>query len=192
MTARRNSGSIVGGAILILLGLLALLAQGFPGLNLLGVLWPFIVIAFGAIFFVGMFAGGKSAAGLAIPGSIITVIGLMLLVQSLTGYWESWAYGWTVILISVGLGIFLMGAYAGNEHSRRAGLRVMQIGVFFLIVFGAFFEGLIFESRRTGIGPLIFPAALILLGLYFVIIRSRPGRNAAQSGPDSRDTPPQP
>jgi hypothetical protein len=192
MTARRNSGSIVGGAILILLGLLALLAQGFPGLNLLGVLWPFIVIAFGAIFFVGMFAGGKSAAGLAIPGSIITVIGLMLLVQSLTGYWESWAYGWTVILIAVGLGIFLMGAYNGNPRSRRAGVRVMQIGAFFLIVFGAFFEGLIFESRRTGIGPLIFPAALILLGLYFVIIRSRPGRNAAQSGPDSRDTPPQP
>jgi len=191
MSTRRNSGSIVGGSILILLGLLALLAQGFPGFNFWGVLWPLIIIAFGGLFFVGMLAGGKSAAGLAIPGSIITVIGLMLLAQSLTGYWESWSYGWTVILISVGLGIFIMGLYSGNEPSRRAGVRVMQIGVFFLIVFGAFFESLIFASRRTGVGPLIFPAALILLGLYLVLIRSHRGRGSAQPGPDFQDKPSQ-
>ncbi|MGD0173771.1 MAG: hypothetical protein ABSC61_04950 [Anaerolineales bacterium] len=191
MSKGRNSGSIVGGSILILLGLTALLAQGFPGFNFWGVLWPFFIIAFGGLFFVGMLAGGKTAAGLAIPGSIITIIGLMLLAQSLTGYWESWSYGWTVILISVGLGIFLMGAYSGNESSRRAGVRVMQIGVFFLIVFGAFFEGIIFASRRTGVGPLILPAALILLGLYLVLIRSHWGTGHAQPGPDSPDKPSQ-
>ncbi len=122
METRRNGGSIIGGSILIFLGLMVLLAQGFPGFNFWGTLWPVFIIALGAVFFVGMLAGGRSAAGLAIPGSIITVIGLMLLVQSLTGYWESWAYSWTVILIAVGLGIFLMGVYAGNQRSRRAGL----------------------------------------------------------------------
>jgi len=189
MDTRRTGGSIVGGSILILLGLVVLLAQGFPGFNFWGILWPLIIVAFGAVFFVGMLAGGKPAAGLAVPGSIITVIGLMLLVQSLTGYWESWAYGWTVILISVGLGIFIMGLYRGNEHSRWAGVRVMQIGVFFLIVFGAFFEGLIFASQRMGVGRLIFPAALILLGIYLVLIRSRRGGSSAQPGSDTHDQP---
>ena len=189
MSTRRNSGSIVGGSILILLGLLALLAQGFPGFNFWGVLWPLIIIAFGGLFFVGMLAGGKSAAGLAIPGSIIAVIGLMLLAQSLTGYWESWSYAWTVILISVGLGIFIMGVYDGNERSRQAGLRVMRIGAFFLIVFGALFEGIFFASQHPGFGQLIFPAALILLGLYLVLIRSHGRRGSAQPGPDSQDKP---
>lgn len=192
MSERRNVGSIVGGGILILLGLLALLGQGFPGFNFLGSLWPLIIVAVGVMFFVGMFLGGKSAAGLAVPGSIITGIGLMLFVQNLTGYWESWSYGWTVILISVGLGVFLMGVYDGNERSRQAGLRLMQIGVILLIAFGAFFEGLIFGSRHaSGIGPLIFPAALILLGLYLVLSRSIGKRGSAQPGSDSQNQPPQ-
>jgi hypothetical protein len=114
MSERRNVGSIVGGGILILLGLLALMGQGFPGFNFLGAFWPLIIVGVGAMFFAGMFLGGKSASGLAVPGSIITGIGLMLFVQNLTGYWESWSYGWTVILISVGLGVFLMGVYDGN------------------------------------------------------------------------------
>jgi hypothetical protein len=191
MSTRNNAGSIIGGSILILLGLLFLLAQGFPGFDFLGVLWPFIIIAFGAVFFVGMLAGGKPAAGLAIPGTIITVIGLMLLVQNLTGYWESWSYGWTVILIAVGLGIFLTGAYSGNASTRTAGVRLMQLGVFFLFIFGALFEGLIFGSRRTGIGPLIFPAALILLGLYLVLIRGNWIRGAGSTDSDSQNKPSQ-
>jgi hypothetical protein len=188
--SERRGGSIVGGSILILLGILALLAQGFPGFDFPGFVWPLIIIAIGAVFFVGMFAGGKSAAGLAVPGSIITVIGLMLFVQNLAGYWESWSYGWTVILISIGLGIFIMGVYAGNERSRRAGMRLMEIGVFFLIVFGTFFEGFVFASRHPGVGSLIFPAALILLGLYLVVIRSRRGGGFAQPGADSQNNPP--
>jgi peptidoglycan/LPS O-acetylase OafA/YrhL len=189
MSAKNNSGSIMGGSILILLGLLILFGQWFQSFDFLGALWPLFIVGFGALFFVGMLAGGKSAAGLAIPGSIITVIGLMLLAQSLTGYWESWSYAWTVILISVGLGIFIMGVYDGNERSRQAGLRVMRIGAFFLIVFGALFEGIFFASQHPGFGQLIFPAALILLGLYLVLIRSHGRRGSAQPGPDSQDKP---
>ena len=32
-----------------------------------------------------------------------------MFLQNLTGYWESWSYSWTVILVLVGLGIFIMG-----------------------------------------------------------------------------------
>jgi hypothetical protein len=172
MVTRRNNGSLVGGSILIILGLLALLGQLFKGYDFWGHFWPFIVIGFGATFFVGMLLGGKSVAGLAIPGSIITVCGLMLLLQNLTGYWQSWSYSWTVMIISVGLGIFIMGVYNGNSGSRRAGLRVIEVGFILLIVFGAFFEMIFSIGRARGLGQIIFPSALILLGIYLVLVRS--------------------
>ena len=130
ITQRRNIGGLVGGSILIGLGVLFLLAQFF---NFMAwqFLWPFIVIGAGGLFFVGMLAGGKSAAGLAIPGAIISVVGLMLLYQNLTGHWASWSYGWTIILVAVGLGILMflvryliLMPFDSAEHwaKKRAGL----------------------------------------------------------------------
>ena len=169
---KRNTGSIVVGSLLILFGLLALLGQLFRGFDFWGKLWPFIIIGFGLMFFVGMLLGGKSVSGLAIPGSIITVSGLMMLVQNLTGYWESWSYSWTVILISVGLGIFIMGLYNGNEGARQAGMRVMKVGLILFIIFGAFFELIFSATMPFGLRQILFPAALILLGVYLVVDRS--------------------
>jgi hypothetical protein len=173
MINKRNTGTLVAGAILIALGLLSLFGQLFSGLPFWSYLWPFIVIGIGGMFFIGMFAGGKSVAGLAIPGSIISCIGLMMFFQNLANHWESWAYGWTVILFSVGLGIFIMGLYTKDAQRRQSGLRVMRIGAILFIIFGGFFEGLIFTAfRGNGIQPYIFPVLLILLGVYLVLARS--------------------
>ncbi len=165
----RNAGSLVGGALLVLFGLMALAAQLLEGFDFWGKFWPFIIIAAGAMFFVGMFAGGKSVSGLAVPGTIITGIGLMLLVQNLTNYYESWAYSWAIIVILVGLGIFIMGWWGGDPGQRRGGGVVMRIGLILFIIFGAFFE-MIFRS--SSLADYIFPAGLILLGLYLVFKRS--------------------
>ncbi len=172
MSIKRNLGALIAGSILIVFGLLALLNQLFSGFNFWGYLWPLIIIAFGGLFFVGMFAGGKSVAGLAIPGSIFGGIGLMLLLQNLTNHWESWAYGWTVILISVGLGIFIMGLYTADANRRQAGLRVMKVGAILFIIFGGFFELVFNAFHLNGIAQYVFPALLILLGLYLVVSRS--------------------
>lgn len=170
-TQRSNVGTLIGGALLIGLGVLALFGQIFRDLHLWTYIWPFVIIGAGAMFFVGMFAGGKSVAGLAIPGSIITVSGLMLLFQNFTGHWSSWSYGWTITLASVGLGIFIMGLYEGDEHRRQAGLKVMKIAAVLFIVFGAFFEMILSPFGLTG-GRYTFPILLILLGGYLVISRS--------------------
>jgi hypothetical protein len=172
MSIKRNSGALVGGSIMIVVGLLALLGQLFRGFQFWSYLWPFIIIAFGALFFVGMFAGGKSVAGLAIPGSIISGIGLMMLVQNLTNHWESWSYGWTVILISVGLGIFIMGVYTEDVQRRQAGMRVMKVGAILFIIFGGFFELIFSAFNPYGIQKFIFPILLLLLGIYLVLGRS--------------------
>ena len=168
-TNRSNTGSLIAGAALIVFGLLALAGQLFEGFNFWGVIWSFFIVAVGVLFFVGMYSGGKSAAGLAIPGSILTFVGLMLFLQNLTGHWESWSYGWTVILIAVGVGIYIMGRYTEDAGQRASGLRLLKIGVILFVIFGGFFE-MIFNS--FAFSRFIFPVALILLGLYFVLGRS--------------------
>ena len=165
-TNRSNAGALVGGALLIAFGLLALAGQVFRNVDW-GSLWPFTVIGFGALFFVAMFAGGKQAAAFAIPGSIVGGIGLVLLFQNITQHWESMSYFWTLIIVFVGAGIYIMGSYGGDMNQKQAGWRVMRVGFILFIIFGVFFE-MIFSSFSN----ILFPVLLILLGVYLVLSRS--------------------
>ena len=191
---RRNTGGIVGGSILIGLGALFLLGQlfDFQGWQYI---WPLFIVGMGGVFFVGMLAGGKSLAGLAIPGSILTAIGLLLAFQNLTGNWESWAYAWTIIIMAVGVGILIMGAWSDNPHQRQAGLRLAGVGFVLFAVFGAFFELMIFGPTGSLWRQIGLPVVLILAGLYLVIRRSGllPGGQARSENSsiiDARPTPP--
>lgn len=168
-TKPRNAGSLIVGVLLVTFGLLALASQLFRGFDFWGDFWPFIIIAVGVMFFAGMFAGGKSTSGLAIPGTIITGIGLILLVQNLTGHYESWSYAWALIIIFVGLGVFIMGWWGGNPGQRRTGNGLMRLGLILFLIFGAFFEMLF---RSFTLADYVFPVGLILLGLYLVLRRS--------------------
>ena len=179
MSSQRNTGSLVGGSLLIIFGVLALLGKLFQNYDFWGTFWPFFIIGVGILFFVGMIAGGRSVSGLAIPGTIITTIGLMLFYQNITDHWESWSYGWTVILMSVGVGIFIMGFWGHNATQRAAGLRVLRLGLIMFVIFGAFFELIFTSGRSFGLRSIIFPVGLILLGLYLILMRSGqlPGRS---------------
>jgi hypothetical protein len=170
-TDRQNAAALVGGALLIAFGLLSLASQLFRDLVNWSTLWPFIVIIFGGLFFAGMFVGGRSVSGLAIPGSIITGIGLLLLLQNLTSHWESWAYAWTLIVFFVGVGIWVMGSYGGDDGQKTAGFRVMRTGIILFVVFGAFFEMVFSLALPSGFRGLLFPALLILLGIYLIVNR---------------------
>ena len=165
-TNRSNVGALIGGALLIGFGLLSLVSRVFQGWDW-GSLWPFIIIGFGALFFVAMFATGKNGAAFAVPGSIVGGIGLVLLFQTITDHWESMSYFWTLIILFVGLGIYIMGWYGEDAGQRKSGAGVMKVGFILFIIFGAFFE-MIFSSFNN----LIFPILLILLGAYLVLARS--------------------
>lgn len=165
-TNRSNAGTLIAGTILIMFGLLALAGQVFRMIDW-GAVWPFAIVGLGALFFVAMFAGGKQAAAFAIPGSIISGVGLILLFQNLTGRWESMSYFWALILMFVGVGIYIMGWYGGDTTQRAAGTRVMKIGFVLFIIFGIFFE-MLFSSYNN----LLFPILLILLGGYLVVSRT--------------------
>ena len=165
-TNRSNTGGLIAGTLLIVFGLMALAGQFFRMVDW-DFLWPFAIIGFGALFFVAMFAGGKGTAAFAIPGSIVGGIGLVLLFQNLTQHWESMSYFWTLVVLFVGVGIYVMGWYGGDENQKRSGFRVMKIGFLLFIIFGAFFE-MMFSSFSN----IIFPVLLILLGAYLVLNRS--------------------
>lgn len=170
-TNRSNSAALIGGTLLIAFGLLSLASQLFRNVVNWSYLWPLTVIVFGGLFFAGMFLGGRQVSGLAIPGSIVTGIGLILLYQNLTSHWESWSYGWTLIIIFVGAGIYIMGMYGNDEGPKRAGAKLMKVGFILFVIFGAFFEMIFSIDRSLGIRGLLFPALMILLGIYLIVRR---------------------
>jgi hypothetical protein len=188
VSQRSNNGGLVGGGILIGLGLLFLLGQ-FVTWAAWTNLWPLMIIGVGAVFFVGMVAGGKSAAPLAIPGAIIGTIGLLLLFQNITGHWETWSYGWTMIITAVGLGIFIAGVWSDTAQQRRAGLRVAGIGFILFVLFGAFFEIVLTGWGGSRLQQTVFPALLILLGLFLIFRRSSWWPGSTLTNPNSIQNP---
>ena len=116
---QRNTGSLIAGAALIALGGLFLLNQ-FLHISIWRFLWPLFVLLPGVGMFAGVYSGGKQSAGLAVPASVVTAVGLILLFQSVTDHWESWAYAWALIFpTAVGLGMYIYGAR--GEDGDRAG-----------------------------------------------------------------------
>jgi len=65
-----------------------------------------------------------------------------------------------------------MGIWGQNPTQRAAGLRVLRIGLIMFVIFGAFFELIFTSGMPFGLRSIIFPSALILLGLYLVLSRS--------------------
>jgi hypothetical protein len=168
MASKQSTNGYIGGFILLGMGGIILVAQ-LMGAGFWASFWPFLIVAGGGLFFVGMVAGGKGSGALAIPGSILTTVGLLLLLQNTYGIWHIWSYAWALIIIAAGVGIFLKGLWNEEERARRAGLNVMTIGVIFLLVFGAFFELGFGLLGFNGSAKLLAPMILIGLGIFLVL-----------------------
>jgi hypothetical protein len=172
-THRSSTGSVGLGIILILLGGIFLVQQ-LTGFNVWQWTWPLIVVASGGLLFVWMLLGGRSGRGLAVPASIVTMTGLILLVQNSFHLWQTWAYAWALIFpTAVGIGIWLMGWSTNDPERRRVGQRMTEIGLIVFLGFAAFFELLLNLSGflGQGIGGTVLAALLILAGAYLLLRR---------------------
>jgi hypothetical protein len=160
------------GIALVALGALFLLAR-FSDLG--AFLWPLFVIAPGAALLVWAFVGGKDAAGLAVPGSIVSTVGLILLIQTLTGRFDTWAYAWGLIVASVGVGTWLYGTLADKEKEVREGWRTATTGLVLFAAFGVFFEFVIgLGGGRGWLGSWVVPLLLIGAGVFLLWRRRAP------------------
>jgi hypothetical protein len=152
----RKQGSIVNGLILIVIGLCFLAVQLVPGLgrlvNFAGI-WPLMVLGLGGIFLFSAVVGRTSP--LAIPGSILSGIGLILLYQNSTHNWHHWQL-WLLVPAFVGVGLL------GDSLLSGRGLRgaMPAAGILGVIGLGLFF---VFTAVR------LWPVFLILLGVALLI-----------------------
>jgi hypothetical protein len=120
--------------------------------------WPLLVIGL-SLFFLGPgFLGGPSRrlrAGMVIPGAILAGVGAALLYTSLTNRWSAWAYLWSVLPFSFGLGMYAAGWIADAPAFKWIGSGIAAGGVVAYLVFAIAFGG---EAFRL-------VAALGILGL---------------------------
>ena len=163
METRRRTGFL-----LVALGALFLVGQLGSGFA-----WPLLVMVPGVAMLAAAVLGPRSGSGLAVPGSIVTMVGLILLVQEWTHSYESWSYAWALILAAVGVGTFLQGAIDDLPERQREGMRLASTGLVLFAAFGVVFEFLVFESSLGGAGGWILPLLLIGGGVWMLRRGSR-------------------
>lgn len=154
--------------LLIALGVLFLIGQLAGGVG-----WPLFVVAPGLVMLAGALLGPRSASGLAVPGSVVTVVGLILFVQDATARYDTWSYAWGLVLAAVGVGVFLHASIENLPARQREGVRLATLGLGMFAVFGVFFEFLLFGSALRGASGWILPLLLILGGAWMLARRVR-------------------
>ena len=157
------------GIVLIALGAIFLLGR-FVDLG--AALWPLFVMAPGIALLAWAFLGGRSSAGLAVPGSIVTMVGLVLFIQNVTGRFDTWAYAWGLIVAAVGVGTWLYGSLADKEKEMTDGARTAMVGLALFAGFGVFFEFVIGLGGRSAVlGGWLVPVLLIAAGAALLFWR---------------------
>jgi hypothetical protein len=175
MTTERSASqrsTIVLGLALVILGGLALAGRALS-IDLLGLGWPIFVLGPGiALFAAGVAVGGMVGRGLAIPGGIVSMVGVVLAFQSATGLWSTWAYAWALIAPGgVGLAFVLYGLLTGQPSLARNGVPILLTGLGLFIGFGLFFEGVLHLSgARLPFAEPLLAGGLVVLGILVLLV----------------------
>jgi uncharacterized membrane protein HdeD (DUF308 family) len=144
------------GGIFITLGVLFLLSN-FHILSL-EKFWPIFVLGPG-IGFILSFIGQKKNYGLLMPGTILTVIGILFFYCELTG-WHSMEYLWPFFIIAPGIGFFAM--YYFGERDKH-----LLIPASILSIIGFLFLALNNAENYT------WPIILIIVGLWLLLFKNK-------------------
>jgi hypothetical protein len=171
-TARSTLIGPVIGFSLIVVGALFLLGRLFN----FGTLWPLFILTPGAMLVFAAIRGGRGTAPLAIPGSLIGGTGAILLYQSVTHHWQSWAYAWALYPALLGAGMILTGRLGGNRGAIHSGRQFVVAGLAVFVVLGLLFETTIFSGLFRNLG---WPLILLVLGIVLVVRSARSGRSSA-------------
>jgi hypothetical protein len=167
-------GTVVLGLVLVVIGGLALLGRALS-IDILGLGWPLFVLIPGIVMFAGGVAiGGRAGLALAIPGGIVSMVGIVLSVQAATGLWATWAYAWALVAPGgVGLAFLVYGLITGQPDLARNGVPILLTGLGLFVAFGLFFEGVLHLSGDAlplaepvlATGLIILGAAILVLGV---------------------------
>lgn len=164
---------ILLGSFLIIIGGAFLLASLF-NVQIGIYIWPFFMIIPG-LFLIGYaMANETNGEPSVIIGSILTAVGTLLFLQTIFGFWASWAYMWALVApTAVGLGLWLWGIRFNRDESIKSGKDLTKIGIVLFVVFGIFFE-LIIGISGFGLSRFFWPLLIIGIGLWILVQNFRP------------------
>jgi hypothetical protein len=171
-----RSGAAVG-IVLICIGALYLVAQ-WVGFDVGHLGWPFLIILPGVALMGAAALADRSFAGLAVPGSMATMTGLILLVQNTFDVWDTWAYAWGLLIVASGIGMALQGYRTDQPRMRASGWRTAEGGAITFVVFAAFFELVLNLNHLASADLSRFGLPLLLIGLGAIFL-VRPWRRPA-------------
>jgi hypothetical protein len=172
---RRQVGGFTAiGILLLAAGVLGLAAGALdidPFAAAGGNRWPLLVIVPGLVLLgASVFPTPPNGLGFAIPGAIVTTVGLVLTYQQATGHWQSWAYAWALVGPgAAGVAMLLYGLVFRDRPTAIGGARLALIGAT-LFGIGAWYFETIF---RTGEVPVDlgswWPFVVIAVGLVALV-----------------------
>jgi hypothetical protein len=169
---RWRSGETALGGLLVLLGILVLAGQAVD-VEVGQVGWPFFVIVPGlGLLGLGLTTAGRLGEVLAMVGGVISVNGLVLLVQQATDRFDTWAYAWTLVfLVGPGMGRWLVGVVRGRSDLAASGGWLIAAGLAGFLVLAVVFEVVVGlggrgygAAGRYGLAVVLIVAGLVLVG----------------------------
>ncbi|HEY6569255.1 MAG TPA: hypothetical protein VIZ22_03150 [Candidatus Limnocylindrales bacterium] len=149
--SRPTPAGLVFGIMLVVAGSVILVSRvtdlAPPGASS----WPLWLIVPGVAMVIGSFAiPPRGGLGLAIPGAILAMVGVVLWFQAAYNLYATWAYAWALVApTGPGLGMLFYGLARGDRELARDGLRTTVTGLALFVGFALFFEGVLGLSGQT-------------------------------------------
>jgi hypothetical protein len=175
---RRAGTGVALGIVFVVVGLFFLLVR-LANVDLGSYGWPlFIVIPGLTLLIVGFVSLGTGAA---IPGGILTMVGLVLAYQNSSGNWASWVYVWPLVAPGgVGVGLFLQGMRDRNQGLIKQGRSLIVIAFLIFMIGFVFFESILhLTGTDYGLfGKVALPGLLVIIGVALLVRSLQRSRSA--------------
>jgi hypothetical protein len=169
---------LVAGIVLVVIGVAFLLIR-VADMALGAGAWPLWLIVPGLAMLAGSLAiPPRAGLGLAIPGTIIAIVGAILWVQEAYGLYATWAYAWALVApTGPGLAMLIYGLARGDHELAADGFRTFLVGIGLFLGFALFFEGVIgISGHRIANLDEVLPYILVGFGVLLVVASLFGGR----------------
>lgn len=163
---------LVFGVLLVAIGG-TLLVLRVTDIRIDGDAWPLWIVVPGLALLMASFAiPDRGGLGLAIAGSIVTTVGLILWVQETYDLYGTWAYAWALVApTAAGVGTLLYGSLKGDGELVRNGVRTTVVGLALFTGFALFFEGVVGLSGEPIVGfDQVLPLLVLGVGALLVVL----------------------